>query len=295
MMPDRIATPSKTKEIIEKNRFYFKKGYGQNFIIESNILDKIVDAACVSSEDWVLEIGPGIGSLTQVLAERAKGVVAVEIDKTLIPILAETLKGYSNVEIIQEDILKLDLTTFLQEKTGGQKAKIVANLPYYITTPIIMGILEKKVPVDSLTVMVQKEVAQRMQAGPSEKDYGALSVAVQYYCSVKDAFVVQPSCFMPRPKVASEVITLELRNKPCVQVADEPFFFHIVKCAFGQRRKTLWNCLHHQGGFPLAKEDYGDLFRDLNMNEQVRGEALSIQELAQVSNWLWNRIQHKNG
>ena len=282
-MKERIAMPSRTKEIIEQNDFYFKKNFGQNFLIDSNILEKIVACAQVTEDDCVLEIGPGIGSLTQVLAEHARSVVAVEIDSTLIPILSQTLEGYDNIEIRNQDILKTDVDALIQEKNNGRPMKVVANLPYYITTPIIMDLLEQKHKIESITVMVQKEVAERMQAGPKEKEYGALSIAVQYYCDAHLDLIVQPSCFMPRPKVASAVITLRVLPQRKVQVADETLFFHLVKCAFGQRRKTLLNALHNQGNLGLDKETLTQIFTQLGWDVRVRGEALSITDFAALT------------
>ncbi len=289
-MVQRISTPSRTREIIEKYNFNFKKGFGQNFLIDSNVLDNIVEAAGVSKEDCVLEIGPGIGSLTQVLAENAEKVVAIEIDKNLLPILAETLGEYGNVEIINSDVLKLDLNRLIDEKNGGRAAKIVANLPYYITTPILMELLEKKANIDTITVMVQKEVAERMQAEPGRGDYGALSIAVGYYCDAKMDFIVQPSCFMPRPKVASAVITLHVRKEPRVLVQDEALFFHIVKCAFGQRRKTLLNSIFNQAGLGLSKEDLAEILKSLSLDERIRGEALSIELFGSLSDRIHEKI-----
>ena len=282
-MAERISTPSRTKQIIEANRFAFKKNFGQNFLIDSNILDRIADCAGVTSEDCVLEIGPGIGSLTQVLAERARRVIAVEIDRTLIPILEQTLADYDNVEILNQDILKTDIDAIIREKNDGRAIKVVANLPYYITTPILMDLLEKERHVESITVMVQKEVAERMQAAPGEKEYGALSVAVQYYCDAHLDMIVQPSCFMPRPKVASAVITLKVLPARKVAASDEALFFHLVKCAFGQRRKTLLNSLFNQGGLGLSKEDLSEILRSLGWDDRIRGEKLSLAEFAALT------------
>ena len=282
-MAERISTPSKTKEIIEANSFAFKKNFGQNFLIDSNILDNIASCAGVTEDDCVLEIGPGIGSLTQVLAEHARQVVAVEIDTTLIPILSQTLADYDNIEILNQDILKTDVDTIIQEKNNGKPIKVVANLPYYITTPIIMDLLERERHVESITVMVQKEVAERMQAGPKDKEYGALSVAVQYYCDAHLDMIVQPSCFMPRPKVASAVITLKVLPERKVKTTDEKLFFHIVKCAFGQRRKTLLNSLFNQGNLGLSKEELTDIIKNLGWDERIRGEALDLAEFAALT------------
>lgn len=279
-MKERIATPSRTKQIIQQNSFAFKKGYGQNFLIDSNILDNIVSCAEITQEDFVLEIGPGIGSLTQVLAENARQVLAVEIDPALIPILRQTLEGYDNIEILNQDILKTNLDALIREKNNGQAIKVVANLPYYITTPILMELLEKHYPLASLTVMVQKEVAERMQAAPGTKEYGALSVAVQYYCDAHVAMVVPPSCFMPRPNVASAVVSLRVLPERKVQTQDEKLFFHIVRCAFGQRRKTLLNSLSNQGNLGLSKERLAELLHRLGWDGRIRGETLSLSEFA---------------
>lgn len=290
---ERIATPNRTKQIIEANRFAFKKNFGQNFLIDSNILDNIAACAGVTQEDCVLEIGPGIGSLTQVLAERARQVVAVEIDTTLIPILQQTLGAYENVDILNRDILKTDIDAIIQEKNGGHPIKVVANLPYYITTPILMDLLENERHVESITVMVQKEVAERMQAAPGDKAYGALSVAVQYYCDAALDMIVQPACFMPRPKVASAVITLRILPERKVKTADEALFFHIVKCAFGQRRKTLLNGLSNLGGFPLSKEELTEVLTSLGWDARVRGETLSLADFAALTDALAERLAKK--
>ncbi len=290
-MTERIATPSRTREIIEKNSFYFKKNFGQNFLIDSNILENIADSADITQEDCVLEIGPGIGSLTQVLAERAKNVVAVEIDKNLIPILKQTLEDYKNIEIINADILKTDVDVLIEEKNNGKPIKVVANLPYYITTPIIMDLLENKRKVESMTIMVQKEVAERMQAAPKNKEYGALSVAVQYYCDAAVDIIVQPSCFMPRPKVASAVITLRVLKEPRVRVANEELFFWIVKCAVGQRRKTLLNGLYNQGKLGLTKEELTEIIQSVCKDEKVRGEALSLEAFGELTNAIYVKMR----
>lgn len=289
-MEERISTPSKTKQIIEENGFYFKKNFGQNFLIDSNILDNISLSAGVTKEDCVLEVGPGIGSLTQVLAENAREVVAVEIDSTLIPILRQTLKEYNNVEILNQDILKTDIDAIIKEKNEGKPIKVVANLPYYITTPIIMDLLEKERNIDTITVMVQKEVAERMQAGPKEKEYGALSIAVQYYCDAHLDMIVQPSCFMPRPKVASAVITLKVLSERKVKTKDETLFFHLVKCAFGQRRKTLLNSLNNQGKLNLSKEELTSIITSLGWDERIRGEALGLPEFAALTDAIYNKL-----
>ena len=280
---ERIATPSVTKKIIEQNEFYFKKNFGQNFLIDSNILQNIVECADITEEDCVLEIGPGIGSLTQVIAERAKKVIAVEIDKHLIPILQQTVGEYQNIEIRNQDILKTDIDEIIQNENDGKDIKIVANLPYYITTPIIMDLLENHRKVESITVMVQKEVAERMQAQFGSKDYGALSIAVQYYCEAKINMIVPPSCFMPKPKVSSAVITLKLRKEPILKGIDEKLFFHIVKCAFGQRRKTLLNSLYNQSKLGLSKEMLTEAIQSVGLDERVRGEILSIQQFGELT------------
>jgi len=290
-MAERISTPSKTREIIEANSFYFKKNYGQNFLIDSNILENIVSSAGVTEEDCVLEVGPGIGGLTQVLAEQAKKVLAVEIDKHLIPILKKTLEEYENIEIINQDILKTNIDELIEEKNGGKPIKVVANLPYYITTPIIMDLLENHRQVESITVMVQKEVAERLQAGPSSKEYGSLSVAVQYYCDANIDMIVPPSCFMPQPKVSSAVITLRVLKKPKVTVVDEELFFKVVKCAFGQRRKTLMNGLFNQGNFGLSKEELTQVIVGIGENEKVRGEALGLEAFAQLADAIGEKMK----
>lgn len=238
-MTEKLSNPKKTIEVIQKHGFDFQKKFGQNFLIDPHVLDKIIAAAGITKDDFVLEIGPGIGTMTQYLAEAAREVTAVEIDRNLIPILEETLAEYDNVTVINQDILKLDLEALSQEKNGGRPIKVVANLPYYITTPIIMGLYESHVPVNSITVMVQKEVAQRMQAGPGSKDYGALSLAVQYYASPYIAANVPPNCFMPRPNVGSAVIHLESYQNPPVSVKDEKLMFALIRASFNQRRKTL--------------------------------------------------------
>lgn len=289
-MTERIATPIRTRAIMERYGFNFKKGFGQNFLIDTNVLDNIADAAGITSEDTVLEIGPGFGSLTQTVAERAKKVISLEIDTKLIPILNETLADYNNIEIINKDVLKCDIDELSREKNDGKPFKVVANLPYYITTPIIMDMLEKHSSVTSMTVMVQKEVAERMQAGPKSSDYGALSVAVQFYADTNIDMIVQPSCFMPRPKVASAVITLKLRDKPSVDVKDKKLFFHIVKCAFGQRRKTLLNTLCNQGNFNMTKEEIGEIIRSAGLDERIRGEAMSLQEFGVLADKFYDVI-----
>ena len=282
-MTERIATPLRTKAIMERYGFNFKKGFGQNFLIDSNILENIADAAGITEEDTVLEVGPGFGALTQVVAERAKKVIALEIDTKLIPILSETLAAYDKIEIINACVVKCDIEKRYAKKNDGKPFKVVANLPYYITTPIIMDMLEKRNAVDSMTVMVQKEVAERMQAGPGNSEYGALSIAVQFYSEAEINMIVQPSCFMPRPKVASAVITLKLRNEPPVEVCDKKLFFKLVKCAFGQRRKTLLNTLCNQGVFDISKEEMAAVINSAGLDEKIRGEAMSIKQFADLT------------
>lgn len=283
-MTEKIATPYNTKKIIEEYGFYFKKNFGQNFLIDSNILENIVESAGITKEDCVLEIGPGIGSLTQFLAEKAKKVIAVEIDKHLIPILEQTVGEYENVEIRNQDILKTNIDDIIENENNGKHIKVVANLPYYITTPIIMDLLENHRKVESITVMVQKEVAERMQAQFGCKDYGALSVAVQYYCEVNKNMIVPPCCFMPKPKVSSAVITLHLRKEPILKGVNEKLFFHIVKCAFGQRRKTLLNSIYNQGQLNISKEELSNIIVSVGLDEKVRGESLSLEQFGNLTN-----------
>ena len=250
------------------------------------MLDKIIGAAGITKDDMVLEIGPGIGTMTQYLSCAARRVVAVEIDKNLIPILEDTLQGFDNVEVINEDVLKLDLAKLAQEKNDGKPLKVVANLPYYITTPIIMGLFENQVPVSSITVMVQKEVADRMQAGPGTKDYGALSLAVQYYASPYIAANVPPNCFMPRPKVGSAVICLTRYQKPPIQVEDEKLMFRIIRASFNQRRKTLANGMKNSPELDYTKEQIEGAILSTGQKVNVRGEALTLEEFAQIANYL---------
>ena len=279
-----LGNPQKTIEILQKYQFTFQKKFGQNFLIDTHVLDKIIRAAAISKEDMVLEIGPGIGTMTQYLAEAARLVTAVEIDKNLIPILEDTLSEYDNVRIINEDVLKLDLARLVQEENEGRPIKVVANLPYYITTPIIMGIFENHIPVESVTVMVQKEVADRMQTGPGSKDYGALSLAVQYYASPYVVANVPPNCFMPRPKVGSAVIRLTRHDRPPVEVEDERLMFDIIRASFNQRRKTLVNGLHNSDRLKLPKEVIGEAVERLGKGAGVRGETLTLEEFAALSN-----------
>lgn len=277
---EKLANPQKTIEVLKKYQFRFQKKFGQNFLIDGHVLDKIIGAAEITKEDFVLEIGPGIGTLTQYLAEAAGHVLAVEIDRSLIPILEDTLSGYENVTVINEDVMKLDLAKLLAEKAQGRPVKVAANLPYYITTPIIMNLLENHVPAESITVMVQKEVALRMQAGPGSKDYGALSLAVQYYSKPYLAANVPPNCFMPRPNVGSAVIRLKVYSKPPVAVKDEKLLFSMIRAAFGQRRKTLVNSLGNSGAVPFPKERLGQIIQEAGFPATVRGEALTLEQFA---------------
>ena len=275
-----LGIPQNTIEILQKYNFRMQKKYGQNFLIDTGVLNRIVDAAEITGEDCVLEIGPGIGTMTQYLAERAGAVVAVEIDKNLIPILEDTLSEYDNVTLINEDILKLDINKIVEEKNGGRPVKVVANLPYYITTPIIMGLFESHVPLESITVMVQKEVADRMQVGPGTKDYGALSLAVQYYARPEMVANVPPNCFIPRPNVGSAVIRLVRYEKPPVQVADEARLFALIRAAFNQRRKTLVNALNNAPELGITKEQAAKALERLALSSTIRGEALTLDQFA---------------
>ena len=281
-----LGNPQNTIEILQKYHFSFQKKFGQNFLIDTHVLDKIIRAADIGKDDMVLEIGPGIGTMTQYLAEAAGKVVAVEIDKNLIPILEDTLSGYENVRILNEDVLKVDIGKLVEEENAGKPVKVVANLPYYITTPIIMGLFENKVPVVSITVMVQKEVAERMQTGPGNKDYGALSLAVQYYSEAYIVANVPPNCFMPRPKVGSAVIRLTRHEKPPVNVADEKLMFDLIRASFNQRRKTLANGLNNSDKLDFPKEAIMEAIECLGMGSGVRGETLSLKEFAKLSNFL---------
>ncbi len=286
-----LGNPQNTIEVLQKYRFNFQKKFGQNFLIDTHVLDKIIDASGVTEDDFVLEIGPGIGTMTQYLCERAREVVAVEIDKNLIPILSDTLKNYSNVTVINEDILKLDICKLAEEKNQGKPIKVVANLPYYITTPIIMGLFESHVPIDSITIMVQKEVAERMQEGPGSKEYGALSLAVQYYAKPEIVANVPPNCFMPRPNVGSAVIRLTRHEKPPVEVEDEKLMFRIIRASFNQRRKTLANGLNNSPEIHLPKEVIQESIVSLGVPENIRGEALSLEQFAELSNEIGRRMK----
>lgn len=287
---EKLSNPQKTIEILQKYQFVFQKRFGQNFLIDPHVLEKIMAAAQIGPEDCVLEIGPGIGTMTQYLAERAARVVAVEIDEGLIPILQETLKDYGNVTLIRADILKVDIKELAQEYGGGRPFKVVANLPYYITTPIVMGLLEGDAPVESITVMVQKEVADRMQAGPGSKDYGALSLAVQYYADPYIAANVPPNCFIPRPNVGSAVIRLTRHAVPPVHVEDPALLFRIIRASFNQRRKTLVNSLNNSQELACTKEEAAQALEYLGLGPSVRGEALTLEKFAGIANYLSGHI-----
>ena len=282
-----LGIPQNTIEVLQKYHFNFQKKYGQNFLIDTGVLDRIIAAAGITKEDCVLEIGPGIGTMTQYLAEAAREVVAVEIDKALIPILEDTLSAYDNVIILNEDILKVDINRIVQERNGGQPIKVVANLPYYITTPIIMGLFEQHVPLKSITIMVQKEVADRMQVGPGTKDYGALSLAVQYYAKPEIVANVPPNCFIPRPNVGSAVIRLTRYEEPPVQVRDEQKMFALIRASFNQRRKTLVNGLGNASNLQVSKEQAAQALEQMGLSPTVRGEALTLEEFAELSNLLF--------
>lgn len=284
MKEPTLGNPQNTIAVLQKYNFVFQKKFGQNFLIDTHVLDKIIRSAEITSEDMVLEIGPGIGTMTQYLAQAAGKVVAVEIDKALIPILEDTLDGFENVTVLNEDILKVDIAALAEKENQGRPIKIVANLPYYITTPIIMGLFENHVPVKSITVMVQKEVADRMQVGPGTKDYGALSLAVQYYAKPYIVANVPPNCFMPRPKVGSAVIRLETYENPPVQVEDEKLMFKIIRASFNQRRKTLANGLKNSPELHFTKEQIEAAIDRLGRGASVRGEALTLEEFAALSN-----------
>ena len=281
-----LGIPQNTIEILQKYHFNFQKKFGQNFLIDTSVLDRIVAAAEITKEDCVLEIGPGIGTMTQYLAESAGEVVAVEIDKNLIPILEETLCAYDNVTVINGDILKVDVNKIVQEKNGGRPVKVVANLPYYITTPIIMGLFENHVPLKSITIMVQKEVADRMQVGPGTKDYGALSLAVQYYAKPEIVANVPPNCFIPRPNVGSAVIRLTRYEVPPVQVKDEKRMFALIRASFNQRRKTLVNGLGNAAGLNVSKEQVVQALEKMELSPTIRGEALTLEQFARLADLL---------
>ncbi len=283
---EKLSNPQVTIDIIKKYNFVFQKRFGQNFLIDEHVIHKIINAAEITKEDCVLEIGPGIGTMTQYLAEAAGHVCAVEIDKNLIPVLNETLADYDNISIINDDILKTDINKIVEEYNGGKPIKVVANLPYYITTPIIMELFESNVPLLSVTVMVQKEVADRMQVGPGTKDYGALSLAVQYYAKPYIAANVPPNCFIPRPNVGSAVIRLTRYSKPPVEVRDERLMFKLIRASFNQRRKTLQNGIANSSELSFCKEQVADALEKMNLSASVRGESLSLAEFAILSDIL---------
>ena len=280
---EKLSNPQVTIQTIKKYEFAFQKKFGQNFLIDDHVITKIINAAEITKDDLVLEIGPGIGTMTQYLAESARKVIAVEIDKNLIPILGETLAEYDNVTVINEDILKLDINRLVEEENAGKPIKVVANLPYYITTPIIMGLFESHVPLQSITVMVQKEVADRMQVGPGSKDYGALSLAVQYYAKPYIAANVPPNCFIPRPGVGSAVIRLTRYEEPPVTVKDESLMFKLIRASFNQRRKTLQNGIANSPELPYSKAQGEKALEKMELAANVRGESLTLAEFAKLS------------
>lgn len=283
-----LGIPQNTISILQKYQFVFQKKYGQNFLVDTHVLEKIMDAAEITKEDCVVEIGPGIGTMTQYLAERAREVVAVEIDKKLIPILEETLAAYDNVTVLNEDIIKVDLNHIVKEKNEGRPIKVVANLPYYITTPIIMSLFESHVPLKSVTVMVQKEVAERMQAGPGTKSYGALSLAVQYYAKPEVAANVPPNCFIPRPNVGSAVIRLTKYEEYPVTVKDENLLFALIRASFNQRRKTLANSISNARSVSLTREQVATALEKMQLSSTVRGEALTLAQFAELADLLYS-------
>lgn len=287
-----LGTAKATIEVIQKYDFVFQKKFGQNFLVDTHVLDKIILSANITKEDFVLEIGPGIGTMTQHLACAAREVMAVEIDKMLIPILQDTLSGYSNVTVLNQDILKVDIQQLVEEKNQGKPIKVVANLPYYITTPIIMGLFESHVPIESITIMVQKEVADRMQAGPGTKNYGALSLAVQYYADPYIVAYVPQNCFMPRPKIGSAVIRLTRHQKPAVSVDNEKLLFQIIRASFNQRRKTLVNGLNNYSEISLPKEVIAEAIEEIGQQPAIRGEALTLEQFAELSNAINRKLKN---
>ena len=287
-----LGNPKNTIAVLQKYQFNFQKKFGQNFLIDTGILEEIIEAAQITKDDFVLEIGPGIGTMTQYLCEAARAVVAVEIDTNLIPILKDTLAEYNNVDVLNEDILKVNISKLAEEKNNGKPIKVVANLPYYITTPIIMGLFESHVPIDSITIMVQKEVADRMQEGPGSKEYGALSLAVQYYAKPEIVVNVPSSCFMPQPKVGSAVIRLTRHENPPVDVDNEKLMFQVIRASFNQRRKTLANGLNNFGSFSLGKEEIQKSIEELGVPVNIRGEALSLEQFAKLSNIINAKMKH---
>ncbi|MCR5301168.1 MAG: 16S rRNA (adenine(1518)-N(6)/adenine(1519)-N(6))-dimethyltransferase RsmA [Lachnospiraceae bacterium] len=286
---ENLGSAKSTSQIIKKYGFSFQKRLGQNFLIDDHVLDKIVDAASVGKDDGVIEIGPGIGTMTQRLCERAGKVIAIEIDSRLIPILEETLSAYDNVSIINADVMKTDIRSLAEKDLASLNVKVVANLPYYITTPIVMELLEKRLPIDSITIMVQKEVAERMKAKPGTKDYGALSLAVQYYAQTYYAANVPPNCFIPRPKVGSGVIRLDIRKEPVTEVYDEDHMFEIIRASFNQRRKTLVNAVSNHASLPHSKKELEEALKKLDLPAAIRGEALDLNQFAALSNLLTSK------
>ena len=288
-----LGNPKNTIEILNKYKFVFQKKFGQNFLIDEHVLGKIIRSAEITEDDFVVEIGPGIGTLTQYLAASAREVAAIEIDDALIPILEDTLSAYDNVTVIHEDVLKVDLCKLAEEKNGGKPIKVVANLPYYITTPIIMGLFENHVPVESITIMVQKEVADRMKTGPGSKDYGALSLAVQYYAKPELVANVPPNCFMPRPRVGSAVIRLTRHTEAPVEAEDEKLMFQMIRASFNQRRKTLVNGLGNAPELHIPKEMTTEVLDEMGLSASVRGEALTLAQFAELSNRIWEKRMQK--
>lgn len=286
-----LGNPKNTIEIIQKYGFNFQKKFGQNFLIDTHVLDKIIEESGITKDDCVLEIGPGIGTMTQYLCENAREVIAVEIDKALIPILEDTLSEYDNVTVINDDILKVDVQKIVDEKNGGKPIKVVANLPYYITTPIIMGLFESHLPLKSITIMVQKEVADRMQVGPGTKDYGALSLAVQYYAKPEIVANVPPNCFMPRPNVGSAVIRLTKYDKPPVFVENEEFMFSLIRATFNQRRKTLVNAIGNAPNLNISKETVTEVLSEMVESATVRGETFTLEKFAEFSNKILKKLR----
>ena len=288
-----LGNPKNTIEILNKYKFVFQKKFGQNFLIDEHVLGKIIRSAEITEDDFVVEIGPGIGTLTQYLAASAREVAAIEIDDALIPILEDTLSAYDNVTVIHEDVLKVELCKLAEEKNGGKPIKVVANLPYYITTPIIMGLFENHVPVESITIMVQKEVADRMKTGPGSKDYGALSLAVQYYAKPELVANVPPNCFMPRPRVGSAVIRLTRHTEAPVEAEDEKLMFQMIRASFNQRRKTLVNGLGNAPELHIPKEMTTEILDEMGLSASVRGEALTLAQFAELSNRIWEKRMQK--
>lgn len=286
-----LGNPKNTIEIIQKYGFNFQKKFGQNFLIDTHVLDRIIEESGITKDDCVLEIGPGIGTMTQYLCENAREVIAVEIDKALIPILEETLSEYDNVTVINDDILKVDVQKIVDEKNGGKPVKVVANLPYYITTPIIMGLFESHLPLKSITIMVQKEVADRMQVGPGTKDYGALSLAVQYYAKPEIVANVPPNCFMPRPNVGSAVIRLTKYEEPPVFVENEELMFSLIRATFNQRRKTLVNAIGNAPNLNISKEMVAEVLDEMGESATVRGETFTLEKFAEFSNKIFKKLR----